>query len=102
MGGAATAVVVLTGVVAAAVDVGLVEVWPGLRSFVPQAGSRISAATEAAKPYTDCKTGRLKMSGAEIRRLIDHPVVRVHGMCGPVAPSEHTGSSAAHNSSVLG
>jgi hypothetical protein len=49
-GGAATAVVVLTGVVAAVVDVRFVDVCAGLRSPVPQADSSVSAATAAAKP----------------------------------------------------
>jgi hypothetical protein len=104
-GGVATAVVVLTGAAAVAVDVRFVDVWPDLRPFASQPGSSASAASEAARPRANRRTMRfgsalasrfrvapgvgcgpsLEATGGEIRPLLNHPVVRVRVVRGPVA-----------------
>lgn len=96
-GGAATAVVVLAGVLAAIVDVGFVDVRSDLGLFVAQPDSSANNASGVAKPLrhrrrilsSDRTRGRvgkpLEMTGGVARRLIDHPVVGVRTMRGPVA-----------------
>jgi hypothetical protein len=83
VGGGAAAVVVLAGDVAATVDVGCVDVRSALRSFAAQPASTVDNASEAAKQRMAGKP--LEMARGVTRALIDHPVIRVGTMRGPVA-----------------